>query len=401
MTAIITALVLISGLPLAGPVAYRLLLAVATFFYRSHPVESGSPARIAVLVPAHNEAGVIDRCVRSLTAQRYPLDRYQVVVVADNCTDATAEVARSAGALVMVRVDPLARGKGRALSWAIDRLLSNPQPPDAVVVVDADSIADGDFLRELEAQRAAGHHVVQGEYLLRVVEGSPRRALEAAALLLHHRVRFRGRAVLRMPATLSGNGMLFSRQVLSRYPWDAFTSIEDAEYSMTLRLRGVTVAYAAAARIDAEATPDDAAAFAQGLRWEGGRFLMIRTWLGRFIWAIIRHGRWDLADFVLELASPPLGVLAMATVGGGLLAALLVVAGVAAPLALLPWAAALVGLPAYVLLGLLAARAPRAVYRALLFTPLFLVRKLVVLRRLAQGVDLTQWVRPGSGGTAV
>src|SRR5438045_526297 len=113
----------------AGFAVYYVVVAIASFFYEGYPQDGrGRPShkRIAVLVPAHDEAALIGRCVRSLRAQTYPSHLYDVIVVADNCTDATASIARSAGAEVLVRDEPGARGKGRALRWAIDQVLVRP-----------------------------------------------------------------------------------------------------------------------------------------------------------------------------------------------------------------------------------------------------------------------------------
>src|SRR5213078_1600550 len=137
----------------------------------------------------------------------------------DNCSDRTVEAATDAGAAVLVCERPDAPGKGHALRWAMDRLLCEPDPADAFVVVDADSVADPNLLSALAAELAAGHAAVQGDYTILLEAGSQRSALTAAAFLLFHRVRFSGRARLGMPANLVGNGMLFSRALLKAHPW--------------------------------------------------------------------------------------------------------------------------------------------------------------------------------------
>src|SRR6202022_555001 len=127
-----------------------------------------------------------------------------------------------------------ARGKGQALRWAMDQVLASPNPPDAVVVVDADSIADVKLLAALQRELAAGHTVVQGDYTVIIERDSPRSAMIAAGFLLFHRVRFTGRRPPGVAANLVGNGMLFAKAVLEAHPWDAFTGVEDLEYSIRL-----------------------------------------------------------------------------------------------------------------------------------------------------------------------
>jgi len=226
------------GSVFAGFGLYQLLLAVAAFRYRP-PQATGSPTkRVTVLVPAHDEEALIGRCVESLNAQSYPRELYEVVVIADNCTDDTAEVARKAGAAVLVRSEPEARGKGRALRWAIDRLLAREWPPDAVAVVDADSVAAPGFLETLIRPLEDGALAAQGESLL-FDDGSAAAAFRAGAFLLVNRVRPAGRAVLGLPCNLQGNGMLFSTGVLRANPWEAYSATEDLEYSINLLLAGI------------------------------------------------------------------------------------------------------------------------------------------------------------------
>jgi cellulose synthase/poly-beta-1,6-N-acetylglucosamine synthase-like glycosyltransferase len=391
----------VAGIVAAGFALYLLTLAIASALYRSPTLpspasgegKSGIP-RLIVLVPAHNEAELIGRCVASLRAQAYPSDRYRIAVIADNCTDETAAVARAAGADVMVRDVPAIRGKGHALRWAMDRILASAQPPDGVVVVDADSIVDPDFLRELAGPFAAGHEVVQANDLLLVQPRVGRAALDAAALQLRNGVRLAGRAALGLPAILCGNGMLLSSGILRRYPWSAFTATEDGEYSLSLRAAGVMVGFAQRARIYAEPTSNEAGATTQGMRWEAGRFYLMRRWLPRTVAAIIVERRWDLVGEVVDRAMPPFSMLLLATLAGFTASLVLAIAHVILPLAVIPWALALVVLPVYVVIGLSAARAPASFYVSLfLLGPLFVTRKLRIYRRLLKGYEMTRWVR--------
>jgi 1,2-diacylglycerol 3-beta-glucosyltransferase len=395
MTLVMAATVaaLLIGLVAAVFALYLVTLAIASAFYR--PRAAGSDrARLIVLVPAHNEAELIGRCVASLRGQSYPGDRYRIAVIADNCTDETAEVARGAGAEVMVRQVPAIRGKGHALRWAMDRILTASDAPDGVVVVDADSIADPDFLRELVGPFHAGYEVVQANDLLLVDSGVGRAAIDAAALHLRNGVRLAGRAALGLPAILCGNGMLFSSDVLHRHPWSAFTATEDGEYSLSLRAAGILVAFAQRARIYAEPTSNEAGATTQGMRWEAGRFYLMRRWLPRTMAALVLQRRLELVGEVVDLAMPPFGILLFATFGGFGACVVLTVAHVILPLALIPWMLAVMLLPAYVVIGLRAARAPASFYGSLLLLgPLFVARKLRVYQGLLRGYEMTHWVR--------
>ena len=191
-------LFVVPGGVLAASALYLLVPAVVALFYRKEERRSRGETDVVVLIPAHDEESTVSVCIRSLQEQEYPLDRLEIVVIADNCTDETARVAADAGAEVLVRDVPDARGKGRALAWAIDQLLARPHPPSAVIVMDADSTPDPRFLTEIVNRFEEGASAVQGESLL-LEDGSAEQALRGAAFLLVNRVRPTGRSMLACP----------------------------------------------------------------------------------------------------------------------------------------------------------------------------------------------------------
>jgi cellulose synthase/poly-beta-1,6-N-acetylglucosamine synthase-like glycosyltransferase len=387
----------LAGVAAAGAALYLVLLAFASIARR--PVEVAPPrSRIAVLVPAHDEAALVGRCVTSLRQQSYPPDLFDIVVIADNCTDDTAARAAAAGATVLVRTAPDAHGKGPALRWAVDLMFERDPDLAALAVVDADSVADPGLLAALVTRLERGAPVVQAEYLGRNEDGSTKSELRGAAFLLFHRVRFGGRAVLGLPCHLVGNGMLFSRQVLEDHPWDAFSSAEDLEYSVDLRLAGIRPMYAGDARLEAPVVGRGRAAKVQRLRWEGGRFHVVRTRLPRLLAAVIGRRRWSLLDAAVDLAVPPLGLLATGSLLGAALGAVFWGAGVTPWWAVAPWLVAVAAVPTFVIVGLVAARAPRTMWRALLGAPALVVTELWTRLRLLHGLRADTWERTARPG---
>ena len=372
--------------------AYLVAVSAASFFYRSRQEDLVFRHHLVVLVPAHNEAELLGRCLSSLSNQDYGHELYRVVVIADNCTDETAGLARGAGVEVLERNQPGLPGKGRALRWAMDRILSEPQPPDAFVVVDADSVADRGLLTGLDSEFQGGAQVVQGLYLA-LPEHDRRVRLGAVALLLFHYVRFAGRAVLGMGASLVGNGMLLSADVMRATPWDAFSVVEDLEFTVTLRCAGVRPRFAGAARIYAPVSISGAGARSQRRRWEGGRFFIVRQKLPLLLGQVVRRADWQLLDEALELTVPPLGLLALFVLAGSAVTALLTGTFQLPTWLIVPWFSAAFALPLYIGLGLIAARAPRSAYLALLRAPLFVIRKMGVYGSLVRRFDPHQWVR--------
>ena len=283
----------------------------------------------------------------------------------------------------------------------MDHVLAAADAPDAVVVVDADSVADPCLLAGLAGQLSAGAQVVQGEYLVLGEDESARSRLVAAAFLLFHRVRLGGRSALGLPVNLVGNGMLFSRALLEALPWNAFSGVEDLEYSIALRLAGVRPVYAPPALVRGPIPRGYSAMRGQRLRWEGGRFHVLRRRLPELVGRSLR-GDIGALDAAIDLAVPPLGLLAMALLAGTAVSAAAVALGLAAAASLLPWALALTCLTAFVLVGLHSAGAPPSTYLALLEVPRFLLWKLLTYLRLVRGFDPSRWERaqrePGLGG---
>jgi len=114
------------------------------------------------LIPAHNEEKVIANLVESLKKQNYPKDKFDIFVIADNCTDKTAEVARNAGAIVYERTDPDHKTKGYAMQWFFNKKNEEKAEYDAVCVFDADNIVDKNFIKNMNKKLCQGEDVVQG-----------------------------------------------------------------------------------------------------------------------------------------------------------------------------------------------------------------------------------------------
>lgn len=387
--------VVLAGLGAAGALTalYLLLLAMAALFYRPRGFTATPTQRLLVVVPAHNEADLIGRCVRSLRDQDYPPELFEIVVVADNCTDETASIAVAAGAGVLARDQRDTPGKGQALRWALDQLLVSRPMVDAIVIVDADSVASPPLLAALAARNDAGAEVVQAEYLALVDDGSRRSELRAAALLLFHRVRFSGRTVLGLPCHLVGNGMLFTRRVLEEHPWAAFSSTEDLEYSTDLRLAGISTAFTADGTVWGPMPTGGSAARTQRLRWEGGRFNVVRTRLPQLLRRGIVDRRLDLLEGAVDLAVPPLGLLAAMLLAGAVGAGTCILLLGISSWALAPWMVGLVSLVGFVLVGLRAGHAPASMYVSLLRAPEFVVVGLLTRLRLLGGLRATTWER--------
>jgi 1,2-diacylglycerol 3-beta-glucosyltransferase len=374
--------------PSAAALAYLLgLLAAAR---PREPERAAEPwtGRVAVLVPAHDEGAGVRPTVASLRALDWPADRLDVFVVADNCTDDTAAQARAAGARVLERHDPEHRGKGRALAWAVRCLAEQARRPDAVVVVDADCVAEPNLLRAFAARWAAGAPAVQARYLVANADASPAAAARAAAFALAADVRPLAKDRLGLSCGLLGTGMGFTWAHLAEHPWSSFGLTEDVERHLSLVLAGERVAFAADTAVRSPMPLSLAGATSQESRWEAGKVRLARRWTPKLVAAGVRERDPVRVHAGLELLVPPQSLLALTSVTGAIAGAALRRRG---PRRL---ALACAGAQAaFVGGGMLRMRAPAAAWRGLVLAPVLALRKAAVLARIAARRGPRGWER--------
>jgi cellulose synthase/poly-beta-1,6-N-acetylglucosamine synthase-like glycosyltransferase len=336
-------------LPLAAACLYLLLLSLL-----SGALPSRRPAqrqlRFAVVIPAHDEAAVIGRTLKSLAAIDWPREAMRVLVVADNCTDDTAAIARLAGVDVLERRHEQLRGKGYALQSAFAQVLEQDWA-DALVVVDADSEVSPNLLEAFAARIEQGANVMQARYGVLNPWDSWRTRLMTIALAAFHIVRSRGRERLGVSCGLRGNGMCFTRAVLRAVPYQAYSLAEDIEYGIQLGLGGHRVRYVDEAEVLGEMVSNPRSATSQRQRWEGGRLMLARQLAGPLLADAWQRRSALSLDLAMDLLVLPLAYLVLlagiALLAGGALQ----LAGVAVAGPLWVAAACLTIIVLYVLRG--------------------------------------------------
>ena len=305
---------------------------------RGVPATGESPGRrasLAVLVPAHNEESGIAATLAAVRAQLAPGDR--LLVVADNCSDATADVARAAGAEVIERASEL-RGKGYALAHGIDHLRA--APPSAVVIVDADCDLAAGALDALMHDLALTGRPVQALYLMLAPSGAGlSRRLAQFAWRVRNWARPAGWHRLGMPCQLMGTGMAFDWEMLRDAALANASIVEDMKLGLDLAARGMAPVFCQRALVTSWFPDSAAAAGTQRTRWEHGHIEMILREMPAILrLAAVRRDR-RMLGMALDLGVPPLallaGVLALAwllAVAGWLLGGTALVAIVASAL---------------------------------------------------------------------
>ncbi len=393
-------LILIDIIVLAPAVFFALylaLLTVAATYRRPRygTASSRSLKKFAILVPAHNEEAVIGNTLDSLNAIDYPVNKYDVIVIADNCSDKTARLSRSKGVVVLERFDESNRGKGQALRWSMDKLKNDGAAYDAFVIIDADTVASANLLTVMNNYLGEGAECIQCSTLVIPEPGAWSPETTRIGFLLHNYVRPLGKKALGLSMGLNGNGMCLSATLLSRLPWSSFSRVEDLEYALQLVLENVKVFFAPEATVKAMMPTDSRLAESQRRRWEIARFSLIRKYAWPLTSAAVRKKSIVIMDMLLELITPAFVNLFLFTTTALAIntTAAVLFAAPAVGWISLAYCSALLLEVFHVLYGLKVAGANSDSYLVLMNTPKYAVWKLrLYLKTLMNGDDKT-WLR--------
>ena len=266
----------------------------------------GLRPRIAVLMPAHNEASGIGATVEKIIPQLTDADR--LVVIADNCTDETASVARIKGATVVERQDNERRGKGYALDYGL-RLIES-DPPDVVVMVDADCIVHPGTIDRIARIATLTGRPVQATYVMeKPLNPTPKDAISTLAFLVKNSVRAKGLQRLGLPCLLGGTGMAFPWSVIREVSLASGNIVEDMQLGLDLAIAGYPPLFCSQARVTGILPQQNQAATSQRTRWEHGHFQTLLTQVPILVKESLRQRRFDLLGLALELCVPPLSFL--------------------------------------------------------------------------------------------
>lgn len=262
--------------------------------------------RGAVLIPAHNEQASIVKTIRSVRNASGPM--IDILVVADNCTDDTASVARATGAAVIERYHETQRGKAFALGFGI-RYLQRTQPPDVVIVIDADSAVGGRPLDRLASLTDTLGRPVQALNLIdrrRTSDGHS--VMQTLGNRFHNLVRPLGNAKLGWPCLLMGSGMAFPWHLVEKVGLENTSLGEDKQLGIDMTLAGYAPVFYPYTKV-ASYVPDRYAAYlGQRTRWEHGHVLAAWHSIPRLLVSAWRRRTWDPFVMALDLSVPPLAL---------------------------------------------------------------------------------------------
>lgn len=343
---------------------------------------------VAIIVPAHNEALGIANTIRSIQPQLSADDR--LIIVADNCTDNTAQLAREHGVIVLERFNDVDRGKGFALDHGMQFLKEDP--PQVVMIIDADCEISDSLIAQISTQCVVMQRPVQANYVMRFYEkGGIKQQVMEFAWIVKNTVRPTGYHYLGLPCQLMGTGMAFLWQDLSKCQLASGHLVEDMKLGLDLASIGKAPYYYAQASVKSYFPTSEQGIASQRLRWEHGHLGIIFKELPHYFRLAFQQKNLLLFAQVLDLMVPPLALLFMATlVLWGIALVVSIISGMSIYVAVLT--AALCALGFGILIAWYCFARTIISFKTLLMAPLVLLMKLPVYFKfmVSRQVD---WVR--------
>ena len=262
--------------------AYQFIIGLCSLIkFKDKQILNEKKHKFMAIIPAHNEENVIKNLVDSLQNQNYDKNLYDIYVIADNCTDNTAKIAKSAGAIVYERFDNLHKTKGHALNWFIKQKIQENADYDAFFVFDADNIVDKNFIVNMNKKLCQGEQVVQGYRDIKNPTDSWISSGYAIFYWTMHRYYHLARYNLGLSTLLNGTGFMVKFDLMKPNGWETKTLTEDIEFSLQNIIKGIRVGWATDAIVYDEQPVKFKPSWNQRSRWTVGHIQCLKEYTGK------------------------------------------------------------------------------------------------------------------------
>lgn len=269
---------------------YQIMVSVCSLVkLKDKPLLVDKKHKFMAIIPAHDEEAVVGNLIESLKNQDYPKDLYDIYVIADNCTDNTANVARDLGAIVYERCDNVNKTKGFALQWFLNQKIKEDVDYDAFFVFDADNIADKNFIKNMNKKLCQGEDVVQGYRDIKNPTDSWVTAGYALFYWTMHRFYHLARYNLGLSPLLNGTGFMVRFDVVKPNGWETETLTEDIEFSLKRIIKGKRLGWATDAIVYDEQPVGFKQSWSQRTRWTVGHIQCIEKYTKDLALAVKEH----------------------------------------------------------------------------------------------------------------
>ena len=269
---------------------YQFIISLCSFVkIKEKPLKEDKQHRFMTIIPAHNEEKVVVNLIESLKKLDYPKDLYDIYVIADNCTDKTAEVAKKAGAIVYERFDEAHKTKGHALQWFLAQKIEEDAPYDAFCIFDADNIVDENFLKVMNKKLCQGEEVVQGYKDIKNPSDSWVSAGYAIFYWTMHRFYHLARYNIGLSPLMNGTGFMVKFDVIKPQGWNTKTLTEDIEFSLKRIIEGKKLGWARDAIVYDEQPVGFKQSWSQRSRWTVGHMQCLKEYTKPLAEAVVKN----------------------------------------------------------------------------------------------------------------
>ena len=269
---------------------YQFVISLCSFVkVKDKPLLVDKQHRFMLIIPAHNEEAVVGNLVESLKKLDYPKDLYDIYVIADNCTDTTAKVAKDMGAIVYERFDEKHKTKGYALQWFLQQKIEEDAPYDAFCIFDADNIVDDQFLKVMNKKLCQGEDVVQGYKDIKNPSDTWVSAGYAIFYWTMHRFYHLARYNIGLSPLMNGTGFMVKFDVIKPEGWNTKTLTEDIEFSLKRIIKGKKLGWAKDAIVYDEQPVGFKQSWIQRERWTVGHMQCLREYTKPLASAVAEH----------------------------------------------------------------------------------------------------------------
>ena len=267
--------------------------------------------KFMAIIPAHNEEFVIKNLIESLKVQNYPKELYDIYVIADNCTDNTAAIAKEAGAIVYKRFDEANKTKGHALQWFLKQKIEENADYDAFCIFDADNIVEKDFIKNMNKKLCQGEEVVQGYRDIKNPTDTWVSAGYAIFYWMMNRFYHLARYNLGLSPLINGTGFMVKFDVVKPNGWQTVTLTEDIEFSLINIAKGKKLGWATDAVVYDEQPTTFMQSWSQRSRWTVGHLQCMKHYTGDLAKGVTKYKTLMNFDGLLYMFGIPMMIITL------------------------------------------------------------------------------------------
>ena len=278
---------------------------------KDKPLKINKKHKFMAIIPAHNEEVVIRNLIKSLKEVDYPKDLYDIYVIADNCTDTTAEIAREEGAIVCERFDEKRKTKGYALNWFLDKKIKEDVTYDAFCVFDADNVVDSNFFNAMNKKLCQGETVVQGYKDIKNPTDSWISAGYALFYWTQHKFYQLARYNCGLSPLMNGTGFMVKFDLIKETGWNTKTLTEDIEFALINISKGNRLGWATDAIVYDEQPTTFGQSWSQRLRWTIGHIQCFKYYTRDLAKGVAKNKTLTSFDGLLYIMCIPIFVISV------------------------------------------------------------------------------------------